>query len=177
MEYKSLLLEDITPSLLDDFDRYEEVYRAWRKEKGEYYLKDVYYTESWDSEELKTVQNSLKETIIKGGTVLGVYDKTKLVGFASLESQFFGSKNQYIQLSNLHITRDYRSLGIGKTLFNLCVEKASEYGAKKIYISASSCENTQIFYKRMGCVFTKEINKKLHELEPYDCQLEFEIKL
>ncbi|MHB1392492.1 MAG: GNAT family N-acetyltransferase [Clostridia bacterium] len=115
----------------------------------------------------------LKKTILYEGAVFAAFDKDILVGFASLEHNYFGSENQYIQLSMIHITRNYRNLGIGKVLFELCINKAKEFGAEKLYISASSCENGQSFYKKMGCVPADEINQKLFELEPYDCHMEF----
>ena len=173
MEYKYLHIEDITPDLLDDFDRYEEINRAWRVENGSPCLKEIHYTENWDKAELREVSDGLRETVLNKGAVFAAFDKDILVGFASLEHNFFGSKNQYIQLSMIHITRNYRCLGIGKVLFELCANKAKEFGAEKLYISASSCENGQSFYKKMGCVAADEINQELFVLEPYDCHMEF----
>lgn len=172
MKYKCLILEDITTALLDGFDRHEEINRAWRTENGVQCLKEIYFTEDWDQFELEKVSGGLRETILGGGAVFGAFDNGALVGFASLEHHFFGSENQYLQLSMLHITKLYRGLGVGKVLFELCKNKAIEFGAKKIYISASSCENGQAFYKKVGCIPAKEINQRLYELEPYDCQIE-----
>ena len=45
----------------------------------------------------------------------------------------------------------------------------------KLYISGHSAVETQAFYKAMGCVEAKEYNQKHVELEPYDCQLEYQI--
>lgn len=173
MEYRIIRLEEITASFLDGFDRYEEIKRAWRTENDIPRLKEIHYIESWDKTELLRVQEGLKKTMLNGGTVCAAFDKDVLVGFASLESDYFGSENQYIQLSMLHITRNYRYQGIGKVLFELCANKAKELGAKKLYISASSCENGQRFYKSMNCITANEVNQVLFELEPCDCQMEF----
>jgi N-acetylglutamate synthase-like GNAT family acetyltransferase len=174
MIYKELNITDLVPELLKNFDRYEEVQRAWRiRDDGSEYLKDVYYEENWDNNELLCICNELKSTIEKGGSVFTAFEKNELVGFASLENEFFGSKKQYIQLSNLHITNSHRHKGIGKTLFNMCICKARELRANKVYISASSCENAQNFYRGVGCVLTKEINEKLYALEPFDCHMEY----
>ncbi|WP_346905839.1 GNAT family N-acetyltransferase [Clostridium sp.] len=174
MIYKELKITDLVPELLKDFDRHEKIYRAWRlREDGSEYLKDIYYEENWDNNDLLSICNELKSTLEKGGSVFAAFDESKLVGFASLENEFFGSKNQYIQLSNLHITNNYRHKGIGKTLFNMCTHKARELKARKIYISASSCENAQNFYRGIDCVLTKEVNKKLYNLEPFDCHMEY----
>ncbi|MEW8993214.1 GNAT family N-acetyltransferase [Clostridium sp.] len=174
MIYKELKITDLVPELLKSFDRYEKIYRAWRlREDGSEYLKDIYYEENWDSNDLLSICNELKSTLEKGGSVFATFDESKLVGFASLENEFFGSKKQYIQLSNLHITNSHRHKGIGKTLFKMCINKARELEASKVYISASSCENAQTFYRGMGCVLTKEVNKDLYDLEPFDCHMEY----
>ncbi len=173
IKYKELTLDNIIPELLNDFNRHEEVYKAWRTEDGVQSLKDIRYTEDWNKKDLEEVYAGLKNTIIKGGSVFGAFQHDILVGFASLEHEFFGSKNQYIQLSMLHITSEYRHMGIGKALFSLCVHKAVDFKAKKLYISASSCENGQLFYKGLGCIPADELNESLFLLEPYDCHLEF----
>lgn len=174
MLYRELTVIDLVPELLSNFDRHEKIYKAWRlKEDGSEYLKDIYYEENWDSNDLLSIYNDLKSTLEKDGSIFAAFDEDKLVGFASLENEFFGSKKQYIQLSNLHITNSYRHKGIGKILFTMCINKAVELGSSKIYISASSCENTQTFYRGMGCTFAKEINKQLYDLEPFDCHMEY----
>ncbi|WP_346913966.1 GNAT family N-acetyltransferase [Clostridium sp.] len=174
MIYKELKITDLVPELLNGFDRHEKIHRAWRlREDGSEYLKDIYYEENWDNNELLCICNELKSTLEKGGSVFAAFDESELVGFASLENEFFGSKNQYIQLSNLHITNNHRHKGIGKTLFDMCINKARDQKAVKIYISASSCENAQNFYRGIGCVFAKEVNKDLYVLEPFDCHMEY----
>ncbi len=64
---------------------------------------------------------------------------------------------------------------IGKKLFSIMCEEAKEKGAKKLYISAHSSEETQGFYKTLGCVEAKEYNSKLVAEEPCDCQLEYSL--
>ena len=65
-------------------------------------------------------------------------------------------------------------MGIGKKLFGICVEKAKTKGAKKLYISAHFSEETQSFYKKMGCVDAIYVGKDISEYHPgEDRQLEF----
>lgn len=80
---------------------------------------------------------------------------------------------QYLQLMQIHVSYEYRSKGIGRELFALCSEKARQLGAKKLYISTHSSEESQHFYKSVGCVDAEEMNKKLAEYEPDDRQMEF----
>jgi N-acetylglutamate synthase-like GNAT family acetyltransferase len=84
-----------------------------------------------------------------------------------------GSSGQYIQLKFLHVSNGYRHKGIGKVLFNLCVERVKRIGIKKMYISANDSEATQRFYLGIGCKDAEEINQKLLEEEPYDRQMEY----
>ena len=75
----------------------------------------------------------------------------------------------------LHVSRNFRGIGIGKELFRLAQHRAKHMGAKKIYISASSCENAQAFYSRLRCVPAQEINPVLYEIEPFDRHLEYNL--
>jgi hypothetical protein len=66
-------------------------------------------------------------------------------------------------------------MGIGKRLFALGYETAKAMGAQKLYISAHSSEETQAFYKALGCVEATEYNDSFVAKEPYDCQLEYRL--
>ncbi|MCD4712627.1 MAG: GNAT family N-acetyltransferase, partial [Clostridiales bacterium] len=105
--------------------------------------------------------------------VFGAFEENRLVGFASVENEYFGSKNEYLQLSSIHITNGSRGSGIGKKLFQLACESAKKSGAKKLYISAHSSKESKAFYDALGCVEAVEYNEKLVEMEPYDCQMEY----
>jgi hypothetical protein len=52
-------------------------------------------------------------------------------------------------------------------------DDARARGVKKLYISAHSSQETQAFYRAMGCVEALEYNQRLSAEEPCDCQLEF----
>lgn len=175
ISYKELTKNEIELSLFSSFNRYQEVKKCWRKENEEWVLKDISFTEQWGLEEYEYLIECLKNTIETGGTVYGALKNKTLVGFTSLEKQFFGSKKEYLQLSCIHTSYDNRGKGIGKKLFVLVCEKAKEMGAKKLYISAHSSQETQAFYKALGCVEALEYNESLVAKEPYDCQLEYSL--
>ncbi len=117
----------------------------------------------------------MQKTVREGGVVYGAFDGDYLVGFFSIKNGLFGSRSGYLQLSNLHVSYEYRRKGIGKELFHLASQKAQEMGADKLYLSAHSSFETQAFYRSLGCVEALEYNHKLVAREPYDCQLEFRI--
>ncbi|KQO14698.1 GNAT family N-acetyltransferase [Paenibacillus sp. Leaf72] len=73
----------------------------------------------------------------------------------------------------IHVSYEHRSKGIGKKLFERCADKARAMGARKLYISAHSSEESQLFYTNVGCIDAVEIDKKLAEYEPYDRQMEY----
>lgn len=171
--YRTLKAEEIDTELFSHFNRYQEVRKCWRKENGKWVLKEIPFTEQWGPEEYKFLVQCLSHTVAISGAVFGAFQSNRLIGFASVEPQFFGSKNEYLQLSSIHASCECRGLGVGKRLFNLAANKAKEMGAKKLYISSHSSEETQAFYKAMGCVEAIERNPELVQKEPYDCQLEF----
>lgn len=170
---RELRKKEINVDLFNNFDRYQEVNQCWRKIDGEWILKDVSFTDNWEKQEYKELVKHLINTVETGGTVWGVFKGDKLKGFASIENHFFGSKNEYLQLSSIHISNDVRGEGTGKKLFKEACEKARNIGAKKLYISAHSSKETMAFYSAMGCVEAIEYNYKLVNEEPYDCQLEY----
>lgn len=172
IEIRSLVEAQINPALFTGFERHQEVRRCWRKVDGRWGLKDIAFTERWDAPEYEELVRCLQGTVRTGGAVLGAFDDGRLVGFCSVESKRFGPEDQYVQLSCLHVSEERRGLGEGRRLFAGAVRQAGRLGAQKLYISAHSSEETQAFYRAMGCVEAEHYDSKLHEKEPCDCQLE-----
>ena len=166
---KELNLNDINKTLLDSFSRYQKVERCWRKDDNKWVLKDNPYIEDWNNEKKQQIINELFICKQQGGSVLGTFYDNKLIGFSSIGSTMFGKVKQYVELIFIQISQEYRNNGIGKKLFFLTVEKAKEKGAKKLYISAHSSEESQAFYRSVGCVDAQEINIQIAENEPFDC--------
>jgi len=175
ISYKELKKTEIGLALFASFNRYQDVKKCWRKEDGEWILKEIAFTEQWNLDEYKYLIKCLQNTIETGGTVFSAYHNNVLFGFASVENQFFGSQKQYLQLSSIHTSYENRGMGIGKKLFSLVCKKTKEMGAQKLYISAHSSQESQAFYKAMGCVEAMEYNAKLVAEEPCDCQLEYSL--
>ena len=173
--YKELEITEIGTSLFANFNRYQDVKKCWRKENGKWILKDIAFTEQWSSDEYEFLIKCLQNTINKGGKVFGAFANNVLVGFVSVENKFFGSQNEYLELSSIHTSYENRGMGIGKNLFSIACKNAKDMGAQKLYISAHSSQESQAFYKIMGCVEAMEYNAELVEKEPCDCQLEYKI--
>ena len=175
-ELKELEINDIKQNLLENFDRYQEIKQYYRNEDGNWIIKDHEFVGNWDKNRYEEVNNFIVKIINeRNGNVFGAYDNEKLIGFAVLLNEKFGSKKQYVELKFIHVSNGYRHKGIGKKLFDFCVKKARDIGINKIYISANTAEESQRFYLGIGCKDAMEINKKLAEDEPYDRQMEYEL--
>jgi GNAT superfamily N-acetyltransferase len=150
--------------------------KAWREADGKRKLVEINYQDLDWPNGYEYHFNNLRNTILKDGVAWGVFDNSdRLLGFATINHNFFGEKFKYVLLEQLFITLEHRDKGIGKKLFKLCTETAKEWKAEKIYICAGSAEETIAFYFAIGCKEAVEINKALYESDPRDYQLEFSI--
>lgn len=171
---RQLTKADFRPDMLKDFDRYQEVKRCWRNVDGEWVLRDNPFIDQWsEAEKQDAITRYLPDCMASGGAVWGAFlPDGRLIGFASLSGRPMGSRGQYRKLVQLHVSNGHRGGGFGKKLFLACAEKAKEMGAEKLYISTHSSEESQAFYRRMGCVDALEIDAKTVALGPYDRQME-----
>ena len=172
MQYRSLRADELNRELFSNFTRRQVDTKCWRKEKGEWKIKEVPFIDDWSEENYATLVSCLKNTILTGGFVYGAFSDNALKGFVSVEPTLFGGEQKYLDLSSIHVSEDMRGQGIGKVLFLAAKEWAKENGARKLYISAHSSVESQAFYKAMGCVEAEVYNRKHVEEEPCDCQLE-----
>lgn len=171
-QYRELTEKDICRDLFRQFIRRQIVEKCWRKENGNWVIRDDPFIDDWSEAEYKILVACLKNTIDTGGFVYGFFCDGMLKGFTSVESVLFGAAEKYLDLTSLHVSQDMRGRGIGKILFLEAGKWAKNHGAEKLYISAHSAVETQAFYKAMGCTEAHEYNQQHVEAEPYDCQLE-----
>ncbi len=172
IQYRRLYEDEICRELFRDFIRHQKVTKCWRKEKGEWLIKDAPFIDDWTEADYRILVSCLKNTIVTGGFVYAAFYSGMLKGFVSVEPALFGGEQKYLDLSSIHVSEDMRGRGIGKKLFLAAKEWAKENGADKLYISAHSAVESQAFYKKMGCVEAQVYNQRHVEAEPYDCQLE-----
>lgn len=172
IQYRSLEVSEISRELFRNFIRHQVVNNCLRKENSEWIIKNEAFIDDWTEADYEVLISCLKNTIHTGGVVYAAFYNNMLKGFVSVESSLFGGKQKYIDLSSLHVSEDLRNLGIGKSLFLLAKEWSRKKGANKLYISAHSAIETQIFYKKMGCIEAQLYNKNHVDNEPCDCQLE-----
>lgn len=173
LRFRDLQTEDLHENLLEPFVRHQQVTKCWRKENGSWVLKRIPFVEEWDADEKRLIIKELMHTALSGGIVTGCFQDDALVGFGAVERHPFGSEKQYLQLSQLHVSCPFRGHGIGRQLFSRLSFSARALGAQKLYISAHSSEESQAFYRIIGCADAAEINSFLADKEPCDCQLEY----
>ena len=171
-ELRPLAGEELTPSLFAWFDRFQPVEKCWRKQDGQWVVKDIAFTERWSEGDYRELCALLRLTLATGGAVWGAFLDGKLKGFVSVEGERIGSRGQYADLSSIHVSADARGKGLGRALFQKAEEAGRMLGAQALYISAHSSVESQAFYKAMGCVEAKEYQAFHVEKEPCDCQLE-----
>lgn len=150
---------------MDNYDRKQQVNRVYRKSGNEYVLVDMPYVEDWDIEKKRQVAEGISSKeyisyIVKEGG--------RVIGFIGLKKQLY---NEYMILDLMQVSAGYRGKGIGRRLFDLGKEEARKAGAKALYISACSSEETIAFYRAMGAEITDTPIKEIAEDEPYDLQM------
>lgn len=162
--------------MLSDFNRYQEVKNDWYPtESGEYVLKYQPHIEDWDKSYKRNKVNHFYELLKTGGKLFGAFDDEKLIGFSAIGGELLGSENQYLELTQFHVSYEYRGNQIGKQLFKLCVEGASHSGCQKLYIVASSSEESQKVYRKLGCVYARERIPHLLQQSPTEVHLEYSL--
>lgn len=172
IQYRELSEKEIDRDLFRPFIRHQEVTKCWRKVEGEWVIRDDPFVDDWSDEDYRTLVSCLRNTAATGGLVYAAFCGGALKGFVSVEPGLFGARQDYMDLSSIHISEDMRGQGIGRQLFLAAREWAGKKGAGKLYISAHSAVESQAFYKAMGCVEAQEIRRDHVEKEPFDCQLE-----
>ena len=175
MKYRSLQEHEINRELFRDFIRRQVVTKCWRKEDGEWIIKDAPFIDDWTEQDYEVLIQCLKRTVRTGGLAYGAFYEEKLKGFDAVLPEIFGGENKYIDLAAIHVSQDMRGTGIGTVLFKEAKRWAKEKGAEKLYISAHSAVESQAFYKHMGCVEAAWYKKEHVEEEPFDCQLEVKL--
>ena len=157
MEYRKVALEEIDRQLFRAFVRRQDVTKCWRKEGGDWVIRDIAFIDDWSEADYAYLVTCLRGTLEGGGVLFGAFEGGVLKGFASVEGRPLGSRADMLDLSSLHVSRDRRGQGAGRRLF------------------AHSAVETQAFYRAMGCVEAAEYDPHHTAKEPCDCQLEYRL--
>ncbi len=174
--YRPVVSGELTPDLFAHFDRHQEITQVWRKIDGQWAVVPLSFTEDWGQKEYEFVCWCLEEILAEGGKVWAAFQEGKLKGVTAVSAAPLGSRNQYRELSCLHVSQELRGRGIGRELFGLAKKAARELGGEKLYGSTHSCVESQAFYKAMGCTEAEEYSAAHVEREPFGCQIECNVR-
>lgn len=171
MKIRVLRKEEIEK--IRNIDRSEIVEQIYYLRDGKLTLEDEFYhIKGWNPSELEQSIKHLYDIYDRSGTLLGAFDRNRLIAVSALDSKFIGREKDQLQLYFHHVDSQYRHKGIGGKLLMQVTEKAKKLGAKKLYISATPSKNTVDFYMHIGCRLASELNPELYRLEPEDIHLE-----
>lgn len=173
--YRELAADEIAPVLFNDFVRRQDVKRCWRKSSGEWVLKDIAFIDDWSRDDYLKLMDDLKRTVCEGGFLCAAFAGGVLKGFCAVDGVLKGSHGQYADLEAIHVSEDMRGRGMGRELFSRAAQFARALGAKWLYMSAHSAEESHAFYMAMGCVEAEEYLREHVEAEPCDVQMQFEL--
>ena len=160
---------------LDRFILKQRVTNCWRKINGEYKLMPVDYTEEWNLYDRRNMAQKIISAFHCDSIAFAAVMDNSVIGFALLNNSLFGRNKQYSDLTEFYVTETFRRRGVGKKLFERICSEAKRHGAKKLYISAHSAEESIAAYKKYGCVLAEEPDAAHIEKEPFDLQLEYNL--
>jgi predicted N-acetyltransferase YhbS len=156
-----------------DINRSELIDGVYHLEDGALQLRPVHHDlAGWPLGEAEQYGPILESCHDRGGWFHGLFDDDRLIGIAVVESEFIGRNGEQVQLKFLHVSRPYRSQGLGQQLFGLAKAEAAKRGAKSLYVSATRSKHTIDFYRQQGCTLATEPDPALFELEPEDIHLD-----
>ncbi|MGE8096593.1 GNAT family N-acetyltransferase [Pseudomonas fluorescens] len=161
--------------LLKHIDRREVIDEFYRVQDGQLLLYPQHEVVSgWPAGEAERDEEILQACYERGGWLYGVFDGETLVAAAVVDCEIIHNAGlSLLQLKFLHVSRDYRGLGLGQRLFRLACQQAMATGTEALYVSATPSRNTVDFYRRQGCALLDTPDPQLYQLEPEDIHLFF----
>lgn len=161
---------------LAHIDRTETIENIYYIREGKLTLeKEHWDVEDWSAQEKQSRIAELQKWYDGGDTLFGAFDGPTLVGISVFEPRPLPSAVGRFNLGAIWVSQKYRGRGIGKTLAQLVINKAREFGAKTMYASATPSENTVRFYMSMGFRLAVPVDPDMFEREPKDIHLELNL--
>lgn len=176
LTFRNLRPAEATPALFAGFIRRQVVVDCWRWENGGWTIRPDPFIDDWSAADIAALAAGLRRTLAAGGFVRAAFCGAQLKGFAAAAAQPCGAQGEYIDLLELHVSADWRGRGAGTALFAAAAAWARGRGAQKLYISAHSAAETQAFYRGLGCADAAWRHPAHTAAEPFDCQLEYDLR-
>lgn len=166
MEIKRIDNGNFDLNSLKDFRRYQEVKNVYRLRDGQLALVHQPFTEDWD-----TARRAEKaEEILSGRFICyGAFEGSHVIGEIMLLPTL---DNGRLLIDSFHVSADHRRQGIGRALLAAARQEALQRGARALYASCCSSEETIRFYTAMGFRLSPDPIPSCVESEPFDLQME-----
>jgi predicted N-acetyltransferase YhbS len=174
IEIRELPASDI--DRIRDIDRSERIEQQYRHCDGRLELVDVDIDAApWGTPGREhTVEHYIEEwrPMLADGVLFGALDGARLAGFVIYRPRI---AHGLANLAVLHVTREHRRSGLGRSLTETVVRRARADGAQRLYVSATRTRGTVDFYMRQGFELAATPNPAMFELEPEDIHLEMRL--
>ena len=166
MEIRLIDADSFPADSLLRFNRHQTVGNVYRQVDGQLVLTYNPFEEDWSPERIRE-----KTAEILGGryTVFCAYDGELVAGLLMLVPEL--DKGRMI-VSSLHVSEEYRRKGVGRALIEAAKTEARAHGARALYLSACSAEETIEFYRAMGFGVSPDPIKAYADDEPFDIQMQ-----
>ena len=156
-------------SSLDNFSRYQEVKNVYRFKNGILHIEYHPFIEDWSLEQ----KRKKAEKIMSGRYIaFGAYENGEVVGAILLLPELDHGR---MMIDSFHVSAAHRRRGIGRALFETAKAEAIRCGAKALYASACSSQETIDFYTAMGFIISPNPIQSCVDDEPQDIQMECRI--
>jgi len=170
VEYRKLAHREIEH--FRDLDRREVVEQIYYHRRGQLVLEQEYHdVPPWSTGQQDAFIGHIRQLHEDGGTVIGAWDASVLVGMITLGRRLMGDRQDLLNVNGLWVSREYRRRGVASTLMALLTSEATSRGAKGLYVSATPSKNTVEFYMRQGFELAETVDPQLFELEPEDIHM------
>ncbi len=146
--YRKLTQCDLCSDLLASFRHNQSWDEQWVKHDNDWVLEPISGSRTWDKEKRSWIAAYLQDQMGQGGSVIGAFFETRLVGFACVSGDV---TDCYINLAMLFVDDDFQRRGIGRRLFEEIRHESRGKVASKLFISAIPCKETIAFYHAVGC--------------------------
>lgn len=159
---------------LREIDRSEIIRTGYKYKDGKLQKMEVNWdspnwTQDGDNEYSMAGQiNFCRGHLEKGGRMLGAFDEEKLAGIGIITPNI---QEIVVQLAYLHISKNYRQMGIGKRMFKQLEQMALQLGGREMYVTAVPSGSAVNFYLSQGFKPTDTPIPELFELEPDDIHM------
>lgn len=151
---------------LRDFRRYQEVKNVYRLHDGQLTLVSNPFTEDWDPQ--RRLEKA--EEICSGRFITYcAFEGERVVGEIMLRPLLHKGR---LIIDSFHVSEEYRRQGIGTALWEAAKKEAFRRGARALYASCCSAEETIRFYTAVGFRLSDDPIASCVEEEPFDIQME-----